>query len=503
MNALDLTLVIDIGKSRAKLLLVNSDGDVVQRHERDNASVPSPLDYPALDVQGLQHWMAQTLRSSVFARQCQRVIASTHGAAFVALGDNGLAWEPLDYEFDALALEPDRAMAQAYQQARDPFAHTLAPDLPAGLNAARQLWWLQHRHPKAWALTRCLLPYPQYWAWVLSGVAASERSSLGCHTQLWSPPANGFSALAGAMGWSRLFAPLRSAWEVLGLVQPQIASEWGLPPTCQVHVGVHDSNACLARYLANTSGEDGIAKSALTLVSSGTWTVLMAPGAPPNNLNPACDMLGNVDVLGRCTPTARFMGGREFAFLLDGADPAAASRADLQQVIASETQALPCFTPQGGPFARQSGVLQNKRRLLFDLPSQALPDAGLRAALAALYCAQITAWLVQRLWQGAACESDKSSMVVVEGPLAHNPIYLTALQGLLPEHNCQASTDILEGTARGAWLLAQGLTALTSSQPVFLTSVPKNAVVGGLTHYHAAWLEQLERRVANAVHTTE
>jgi L-fuculokinase len=31
--------------------------------------------------------------------------------------------------------------------------------------------------------------YPQYWAWRLCGAAASEATSLGCHTDLWHPVA--------------------------------------------------------------------------------------------------------------------------------------------------------------------------------------------------------------------------------------------------------------------------------------------------------------------------
>lgn len=429
-KSVNLTLVIDIGKSHAKLLFVDPAGEVLERHVRGNASVPSPLGYPALDVLGLQLWMAGTVRGSKHAAHCQRVIASTHGAAFVALAEDGVAWQPLDYEFDCLG--SDAALSNAYQQARDPFERTLSPDLPAGLNAARQLYWMQQHHPEAWARTGCLLPYPQYWAWVLRGVAASERSSLGCHTQLWCPQQDGFSKLAEAQGWDRLFAPLRSAWEVLGPVQPNIAADWGLPANCQVHVGVHDSNACLVRYLRFFDAAN-LQNQALTLVSSGTWTVLMAPGAPVANLDAASDMLGNVDVLGRCTPTARFMGGRDYAALLDGADNNAGTMADVERLIARENFASPGFS-------------------WLEYSSKPLP-ASERAALAALYCAQMTSGLVGRLWQGAGLTAG-AGRVVVEGPLAHNALYMAVLQSLLPHHTCQASTDTLEGTARGAWLLA-------------------------------------------------
>ena len=473
----ELTLVIDIGKSHAKWLMVDAGGTVVERHGRDNASVPSALGYPALDVHGLERWMVQTLRASANTARCGHVMASTHGAALVALGDDGLAWEPLDYEYDGLAPYP--LLAHAFDAAADGFAQTLSPDLPAGLNAARQLFYVQNLQADAWRRTRCIVPYAQYWAWRLSGVCASEVSSLGCHTHIWRPQTGDFSALAQTKGWAALFAPLRSAWEVLGRVSPDIAAAWGLPAHCQVHVGVHDSNACLARYLQADAASD---TTALTVVSSGTWTVLMAPGAPTASLEAGHDMLANVDVLGRATPTARFMGRREFAALLDGADPQAGSVADVQALLDQRIWAAPSFAEFGGPFRGRTGAVWRGQAVLPPPWAASLP-AGQRAALAALYCAQTTAYLVAHLWAG----TDRTRTVVVEGPLAQNALYLSLLQALLPGVRCQVSLDAMEGTARGAWLLSRW------GQPAgqALATVPP-AAVSGLQAYHQHWLAQLD-----------
>jgi sugar (pentulose or hexulose) kinase len=477
---LDLTLVIDIGKSNAKLLLLDDAGTVVERHSRANASVTSPLGYPALDVQGLAQWMQSTLRASAHAGRCGHAITSAHGAAFVALGEEGLAWEPLDYEFEAVALTG--AADTAFHAASGDFRHTLSPDLPAGLNAARQLHWLQNTQPAAWRRTRTLLPYPQYWAWLLSGVACSEVSSLGCHTHLWNPVNAGFSNLAVSQGWASLFAPLRSAWGVVGTLGAQRGAAWGLPATCQVHVGVHDSNACLARYFDGTSLAHAQSE-ALTIVSSGTWTVLMAPGAPADGLVAERDMLGNVDVTGRVTPTARFMGGREFAAILDGADPRAAQLETLRALVASHTFAFPSFAPQGGPFADRSGTIERNGQRLDRLPAIPL-SAAERATLAATYCAQITAWLIQTLW---AQRTVARAKVIVEGPLAHNALYMRVLQSLLPAHVCYSSTDALEGTARGAWLLSRWGMEQSRQQ---LKPVPHEAI-DGLLAYHDHWLARV------------
>lgn len=499
MDALDLTLVIDIGKSNAKLLLFDADGAVLEQHSRANASVTAALGYPALDVQGLAQWMQTTLRGCANARRCGHVIASTHGAALVALDGAGLAWEPLDYEFE-LAL--DGAAAQVFAAGCD-FRETLSPDLPGGLNAARQLWWLQNTHPAAWRRTRCLMPYAQYWAWLLSGVASSERSALGCHSHLWNPHRGTFSSLAVARGWAPLFAPLRWAHERLGPVRADVAQQWGLPPAAQVHVGVHDSNACLARYLyllrPDRQRHSG---PALTLVTSGTWTVLMAPGASARHLVAHQDMLANVDVMGRITPTARFMGGREFACLLDGASADAADGAgvadgaDLQALIDGPLHAVPSFASQGGPFAaRQGFVLRQGQRLTTPL-AQAL-TARQRAALAAMYCAQMSCWSICALWNvpGAAgapdvpgvagtADAPGAGTVIVEGPLARNRNYLLALQALLPGAACHTNADSVEGTAKGAWGLVHVAHAALL-EPLARVPLP------GIAAYHQHWLQAL------------
>ena len=460
----ELTLVLDIGKSHAKLLLIDAAGAVVERHGRANGSVTSPLGYPALDLRGLTQWVAETLTGSAAARRCTHAIAGTHGAAFVGLADDGPAWDPIDYEYDGFAQEH-----AAYQAERDDFAATLAPDLPAGLNAARQLRWMQRTHPDAWARTRCLLPYPQYWAWWLSGVAASEVSSLGCHTQLWRPVEQRYSDICRSHGWADLFAPLRPAWHALGRVRADFAGKSGLSETGVVHVGVHDSNACLARHLH--------AGQAITLVSTGTWIVVMATGAAPARLDPSRDMLANVSVRGELVPTARFMGGRELLALCAGAAPEQASLDGLAELLRRDVQALPSFAGQGGLFAGRDGVVLERGE---KIDARAALGPVQRASLAALYCAQVTAYLIEKLGAPAP--------VVIEGPFADNPVYRHALAALLSPGRVRVSSDPVEGTARGAWLLAHWTDPFRAQ---VLEQVDDGHLRAALQPHHRRWLDLL------------
>ena len=60
-------------------------------------------------------------------------------------------------------------------------------------------------------------------------------------------------------------------------------------------------------------------------------------------------MLANVDITGRPTACARFMGGREYGEIAGG-DLALAARARRwQALIERRVYALPAFSAQGGP----------------------------------------------------------------------------------------------------------------------------------------------------------
>ena len=64
---------------------------------------------------------------------------------------------------------------------------TGSPALPLGLNLGAQLFYQESLNPTLLARAAIVMPWPQYWSWLLSGVAASEVTSLGCHTDLWNP----------------------------------------------------------------------------------------------------------------------------------------------------------------------------------------------------------------------------------------------------------------------------------------------------------------------------
>jgi len=428
---MSLTLVLDIGKTHAKLVLIDADGQVVDRRSHANTAEHA-AGYVALGVASLTQWLLTQVPQLPRRSDISHISITTHGAAFCPMDENGLVLLPMDYEWNGYGdFHPQ------FQQRACMFEETGSPALPLGLNAGLQLAWFKHFEPQAWSRVRHLLPYPQYWAWWFCGQLASEVSSLGCHTHLWSPHERSHSSWAWSQGFDALSPPLQPAWSDLGQLRPELAACLGLPANTWVKVGAHDSNACLARYLHTMPGA--------TVVSTGTWVVIMATHGQPVSLNAKRDELLNVSVEGQCIPTGRFMGGREYAVLAGEASPALADIEHLEQLLQGGWRATPSFCEAGGPFAGQTGkVWQHDHAVaLEDVP------LNLRPALAAWYAAETSVHIIRHL------SADQTSPVILEGPLSYNEAYVAAMAALLDKYAVWRSTDELEGTARGAWMLAQ------------------------------------------------
>ena len=414
----DATIVLDIGKTNVKLTLLDAGGATLAEERMPNAVVKDGP-YPHHDTERIWDWMLMTFRAFARLAPVGAIVPVTHGATAALIDEYGLVLPVLDYE-SAL---PEH-MNALYAADRPPFAETYSPALPAGLNLGRQLVWLANVFPAEFAHARHILMYPQYWAWRLSGVAAGEVTSLGCHTDLWQPVAQQYSSLVGRMGWSGLFPPLQPASAPLGPLRPELAELTGLPADCQILCGIHDSNASLLRYLGDGAG---------TVLSSGTWLIAASFGTSLDQLDEQSDMLANTNALGQPVACMRFMGGREFGQL---AGPAAAvcTRADIERLVARGTFALPCFAESGGPFSGRTG----------NIVGPAPQSAEERYALATLYCVLMTDYCLEAL---AA-----TGPVMIEGSFTGNPHFAALLSALRPQQQITQSDDT-SGTTCGGWLL--------------------------------------------------
>lgn len=453
--------VVDIGKSNAKLTLVDrADRHAIASRVTAN-TVVRDASYPHYDVEKLWTWIIDGLREFAKVAAVDTISVTTHGACFALLAGDRLALPILDYEFAG----PESVRA-AYAQVRGDFGETLSPDLPNGLNAGRQFFWQSRGYPDEFAKVDAILPYPQYWAWRLCGAKATEATSLGCHTDLWNPRTGTFSHLSVDQGWDRLFPTLAKPWEVVGTILPEVARATGLAAGTRIVAGIHDSNASLLPHLLARM-------QPFSVLSTGTWMVVFAPGGNLERLDSKRDCLANVDAFGRAVPSSRFMAGREYEIVSGGA--AVPSTADIVQVIADRTFALPAFAPGTGPYGEHDGRWATKDSLLGD-PSALGP--GARAAVASLYAALLTETCLEL--------SGADGPAIVEGPFARNRLFLSALAQRVPRPLI-ARPDAT-GTTEGAALLAEGPDANRRDEPDPPAVEPLDIDLSAYVKEWRAWL---------------
>ncbi|MQW89987.1 FGGY-family carbohydrate kinase [Sinorhizobium saheli] len=428
--------VIDIGKTNAKVALVDLDRfEEIAVRRTANAVVDGGL-YPHFDTERLWRFILDSLAALNRERPVDAISVTTHGATAVLLDEAGdLALPVLDYEFAG----PD-ALADEYDKARPPFAETGSARLPMGLNLGAQLFWQQRSFPEHFARVAAILTYAQYWSYRLTGVRSNELTSLGCHTDLWNPKAGSFSSMVEAEGWRQLFAPVRKAGDVLGSLSQPLAEETGLRPATPVHCGIHDSNASLLPHLVTR-------RAPFSVVSTGTWVVMMAVGGEPVELDERRDTLINVNALGEPVPSARFMGGRAFSLLIGDEPPPAAPEAEAG-VLAAGHMLLPSVPGGSGPFPTASPRWTTDEDKL--APAERLAAVSFHLALMTATCLDLI---------GARGDT------VVEGPFAANDAYLrmlAAATGRPVLANRQSST----GTSLGAACLVAGARVRTGVEPV-------------------------------------
>ncbi|CAN7325539.1 FGGY family carbohydrate kinase [Pseudoduganella sp. LjRoot289] len=468
------TVVLDIGKTNVKLALIDAAGATLAERRMPNAIVQDGL-YPHHDVERIWNWMLDTMRGFSLQARVTAIVPVTHGATAALVDGDGLVLPVLDYEF-----ELPKSHDAAYRALRPAYSSSYSPLLPMGLNLGRQLAWQAQAFPEQFARARHILMYPQYWAWRLCGTAASEVTSLGCHTDLWLPASQQYSALVHRMGWDALFPALQPAWARLGSLRPELAAQTGLPADCHVVCGIHDSNASLLRHLAAAPDAPNATKTpalsaaaataalpARTVLSTGTWVIAAAIGMPLDGLCEEADMLANSNALGQAVACMRFMGGREFAELAASA-PVVCSQDDLQGLIERGTMALPCFSTAGGPFAGHTG----------QVAGVAPETAQERYALATLYCVLMSDYCLSAL--GA-----NTGQIVVEGSFTGNPYFAPLLAALRREQEVSCSDDT-SGTTSGGWMLHHwGRTPRSSN------AVASPMRLAGLDGYRQRWHDSL------------
>ncbi|MFC6488417.1 FGGY-family carbohydrate kinase [Nitratireductor sp. GCM10026969] len=454
--------VLDVGKTNIKLSAATAEGAVLETLSVENPVRGGPP-WRHHDLQAVRGWLLEGLARLARRHPLEAFVASGHGSGGVLvlehpdMGD-GTALPMIDYE------QPlPEAVRMAYGPLSGTFFDRGSATMHGATHQARQLYWMQQAEPEAFARARWFLGVPQYWAWVLSGVAVSETSLLGAQSHLWNVAEKRWSPIVARQGWEHLLPPFAKAWETVGSLRPELSKRHGLPQGLRILAGGHDSSLNYYRYQA--AGLTDVA-----VVSTGTWIVGLSGRTPFARLDENRGMTCNSDVFGNPLGGVLTMGGREFAAIAGEAADANVGRETIARLVGRGTMALPSFGHDDGLFPGSAGAGR------FTGPPPETPQE--RKALGVLYCALLTVECLDALGEGA--------QVVLDGSFLREPLYPALVAAFARKRRVRFNLDAY-GVASGAALLASHETR-TEPAPVEL-SEPEGlgAFASKLSSYASRW----------------
>jgi sugar (pentulose or hexulose) kinase len=255
--------IFDIGKTNKKLFLFNEDYKIVfERSDKFEETVDEDGD-PCENLERLEHWVKDALDELLRLKQfkIKAVNFSTYGASFVYIDESGKAIAPL---YNYLKAYPAALQKKFYDDygGEEEFSFRTASPVLGNLNSGMQLYRIKYEKPELFARIKYALHLPQYFSFLFAGVACTDITSIGCHTNLWDFTRNDYHDWVRKENILEKFAPLQDCKKAI----PSASLEVSIP----VGVGLHDSSSALIPYLVNFLDP-------FILISTGTWCISLNP----------------------------------------------------------------------------------------------------------------------------------------------------------------------------------------------------------------------------------
>ena len=451
--------VFDVGKTNKKVLIYSRELVVLDSAKKSFDTVIRD-GVETEDVGAIEEWFLATLRA--FARSYDiRVIAvTTHGATFACIADDGELSVPVvsythepgdDFHDEFYTLAGDKDSLQR---------ETATLELKALINPAQGLYFLKKTYPDAFAKTRAILFYPQFFGYRLTRQVAADYTYVGCHTYLWDFGRDTWSSVAEKLGIVDILPKkIGRSWDVLGRISRETAEKTGLSEDTIVTYGIHDSNASLLPYLIKKTDEDFV------LNSTGTWCVAMHP---MDTVFFRDDEIGkavfyNISPLGSPVKTSILLGGLEFETYTD-----VLKNLDHTEIFPEYNRSIyarliedrsifivPGVVPGTGMFPNSEAhiVEKGKKYPLEGIRNGSNVPAFLNDYPVA-YAALNLSLAIQTKFALESVGATDGVSIYTEGGFRDNPDYNHVLSALMPESPVHL-TGIKEATSFGAAMTAR------------------------------------------------
>jgi sugar (pentulose or hexulose) kinase len=256
--------VFDIGKSNKKILLFDSDYQVVFEEDRRFDEIMDDDDYSCDNIEVIEKWMADTL-SSILNTEKYHIVAvnfATYGASLMYLNEAKKRLTPVYNYLKPMPEEVLRGFYDKYDGVNEFSRITASPALDM-LNSGLQILWLKKIKPEIFKDVKHVVHFPQYLSLLFTGEVASEYTSIGCHTAMWNFDKQTYHRW---MEDEQITLPAPSPNNLLKAVQIN-------GKDVNIGIGIHDSSASIVPYLMSS-------KENFILISTGTWCIFMNPFNP-------------------------------------------------------------------------------------------------------------------------------------------------------------------------------------------------------------------------------
>lgn len=253
--------IFDIGKTNKKILLFNSEFQVVYQKEQQFNEIPDDDGFQCDDIEEIEKWMVKTIQLIVQESRydIKAINFSTYGASLVYIDRKGKRLTPL---YNYLKPFPEDVLVDFYKSygGVEEFSRKTASPPLGMLNSGLQILWLKNKKREVFSKTKYIMHLPQYFSYYFTGEITTDYTSIGCHTAMWDFDKSEYHT------WLRegniaLTTPLANFKTFPYVIKNQLVP---------IGIGIHDSSSSLVPYLTSSDQR-------FILMSTGTWCIIMNP----------------------------------------------------------------------------------------------------------------------------------------------------------------------------------------------------------------------------------
>ena len=291
--------IFDVGKTNKKLFLFDEDYKIVFEKNECFPEIKDEDGDGCEDLQAIKNFIFESL-DEVFLRKefdIRAINFSAYGASFVYVDENGKPLTPL---YNYLKKYPAPLQKKFYDQygGENKFSLETASPVLGSLNSGMQLYRIKNEKPEIFSRVKYALHLPQYLSYFISGMPASDITSIGCHTGLWNFKKHKYHQWTENEKIEHMLAPITPP--------SKIKSIFFHEKNIAVGIGLHDSSAALIPYLEYFD-------EPFVLISTGTWCISLNPfnDSPLTPEELQKDSLCYLTVSGKQVKASRLFAGYE------------------------------------------------------------------------------------------------------------------------------------------------------------------------------------------------